>query len=414
MNFLSGLTPSLRRDLLVLFTAGLLFWSSMASLLPVLPLYIRDVGGSNQDVGIVMGAFAIGLLCFRPRLGQLSDRPGGRKQVLLIGMIVCALGPIGFLFAHSIPALIAVRIFHGISIAAFSTAYSALVVDLSPPEQRGEVIGYMSLVNPIGVAVGPAIGGFLQAGVGYVPLFLLATGLGLVGVVCNLQVRSPAPAILSNHEPASPSESFWQVLLSPRIRIPAVTMLLIGMAFGILSTFVPLYIKETEVPLNPGLFYTAAALSSFMVRLVAGKASDRHGRGPLITVGLACYGLSMLLLFFAQTATTFLLAGLLEGAGAGIFLPTTIALMADRATAEERGRVFSLCMAGFDLGIAIAGPSLGFIADLVSYRGLFGLAAALAGLGLALFITCSGKNLGHSIRFALAGGVDSYALKESV
>ncbi len=48
-----------RRSLLILFAAGLFFWSSMGSLLPTLPAYVSDVGGTPQQVGIVMGSFAI-------------------------------------------------------------------------------------------------------------------------------------------------------------------------------------------------------------------------------------------------------------------------------------------------------------------------------------------------------------------
>lgn len=54
------------------------------------------------------------------------------------------------------------RAFHGVSIAAFTTGYSALVVDLSPPKQKGELIGYMSLAVPIGMAIGPAMGGIFR------------------------------------------------------------------------------------------------------------------------------------------------------------------------------------------------------------------------------------------------------------
>ncbi|MBD1941383.1 MFS transporter, partial [Coleofasciculus sp. FACHB-712] len=96
------LEPPSRRNLLVLFTAGLLFWSSMASLLPTLPLYIEDVGGTTQQIGIVMGSFALGLVLCRSWLGRLADRRG-RKVVLLIGMTVAAIAPLGYLVVKSIP-----------------------------------------------------------------------------------------------------------------------------------------------------------------------------------------------------------------------------------------------------------------------------------------------------------------------
>ena len=161
LKVFSQLEPHLRRSLLTLFAAGLLFWSSIAALLPTLPLYIQFVGGNSQQIGIVMGSFAIGLLLFRPMLGRMAD-DRSRKLVLLIGVAVVAIAPLGYLFITSIPLLMVLRAFHGISVAAFTTGFSALVADLSPPNQRGELIGYMSLVNPIGVAIGPALGGFIQ------------------------------------------------------------------------------------------------------------------------------------------------------------------------------------------------------------------------------------------------------------
>ena len=407
MKIFSSLNPATQHNLLVLFATGLLFWSSLAALLPTLPLYVRDVGGTKQQVGIVIGAFAVGLLLFRPWLGRLSDRKG-RRIVLLLGLAAVAIAPLGYLITQSIPLLIAIRVFHGLSIAAFTTAYSILVVDLSPPQNRGEVIGYMSLVNPIGVALGPAIGGFVQAWVGYTPLFLLSAGLGFAGLISGLWIQAPLPAVEMITD--TTKGAFWQLLLSPRLRTPTLALLLVGLAFGVLSTFVPLFIQEAEVQLNAGLFYTAAAAAGFSVRLLTGRASDRYGRGRFITLGLLLYALTMLLLWSAHSAMAFLLAGLLEGAGTGIFLPLMMALVADRSETHERGRVFSLCVGGFDLGIAIAGPVLGSFAESIGYRGIFGLASGLAFLSVLVFITQCNKTVPHSLSFALGDGRDLYAL----
>lgn len=407
MKIFSALEPAVRQNLLILFGVGLLFWASLATLLPTLPLYVRDVGGATSQVGIVMGAFAVGLLLFRPWLGQLADRRG-RRLVLLIGLAAVAIAPLGYLVTQAIPLLMVVRAFHGISIAAFTTAYSTLTVDLSPPSQRGEVIGYMSLVNPVGVAIGPAIGGFLQAWAGYTPLFLLSAGLGFAGLVGALWLPAPTPTA----QPLVDSRrgSFWRLLLSPRLRTPTLSLLFVGLAFGVLSTFVPLFMQEAGVQLNAGLFYTAAAVASFSVRLLTGRASDRYGRGRFITLGLLLYALTMLLLWSAHSTAVFLLAGLLEGGGTGIFLPLMVALVADRSEAHERGRVFSLCVGGFDLGIAIAGPALGFLAEQSGYRGIFGLASGLAFLSVLVFVTQGSKTLTDSLQFALGNGRDLYAL----
>jgi MFS family permease len=408
LKLLKTLSPKLRRDLLVLFAAGLLFWSGLAALLPTLPLYIRDAGGTSQDIGTVMGAFAVGLLVSRPWLATLADRRG-RKIVLLIGISAVAIAPLGYLVTNSIPLLMAIRAFHGISISAFALAYTALVVDLSPVEHRGELIGYMSLVNPLGLALGPAMGGFLQESVGYAPMFLAAATLGSLGWICTSQVREPE--VIRDSLNCREDGQFWRSLNSPRIRIPATVLLLIGLAFGTLSTFVPLFIQEVGVNLNVGLFYTAAAIASFAIRIIAGRASDRYGRGLFITFSLVFYTTAMLLLWQANSTPTFLLAGTMQGAGAGTLIPMIAALMADRSHADERGKVFGLCMVGFDVGIAIAGPLAGAIATQIGYKSVFGLTAGLAFLSLLVFLTLSSKNLRHSFRFATGRGEDIYAIR---
>lgn len=412
MNIFRDIEPQPRRSLLTLFTAGLLFWSSMASLLPTLPLYVQSVGGTKQQIGFVMGAFAIGLLLSRAQLGKIADSRG-RKQVLLLGASVAAIAPLGYLLAQSIPLLLLIRAFHGISIAAFTTAYSALVTDLSPPGKRGELIGYMSLVSPIGLAFGPAIGGFVQAWVGYTPLFAMSAAFAATAVFFTCKIAEPNFADLTKSDLLSEdknSQKYWQMLWNPRVRIPALVLLVVGLVFGTLSTFMPLFIQETKANLNPGLFYSTAAIASFGMRVVTGRASDKYGRGLFISGGLICYILSMLLLYLANNSGAFLISALVEGCAGGTVMPMMVTLMSDRCEPHERGRLFSLCIGGFDLGLAMAGPTLGFVAEQVGYRNMFGFAAALAGLALLIFITQSSKGLSNSMKFAIGRGKDVYAL----
>jgi MFS family permease len=398
----------LRRNLLILFTAGLLFWSSMSSLLPTLPLYIDDVGASKQEIGIVMGSFAIGLLLSRPMLGRLADERG-RKIVLLIGTIVAAIAPFGYLATQSLGLLILVRIFHGVSIAAFTTGYSALVADLAPTETRGEIIGYMTLATPLGLAIGPALGGYLEATSGYGILFLFCAELGFVALLGIVQVTNPP--VQTRQQIEADNRNFWQILGSPRVRVPTIVMLLVGLSLGAVHTFVSLFLKSTDVDFNGGLFFTAAAISSFSIRVFAGKASDRFGRGLFITFGIFCYVLALILLWQANSAIFFLLAAIAEGAGGGTLISMMVTMMADRSLPQERGQIFAICIAGLDLGIAIAAPLLGIIAEQVGYRDMFGYGAAITSVALVLFLTQSSKNLSNSLRFALGLAPDVYALK---
>ncbi|MEO1294499.1 MAG: MFS transporter, partial [Cyanobacteria bacterium J06636_16] len=394
MRIFAAFSPVLRWNLAVLFCAGLCFWAGLAGLLPTLPLFIETLGATGSQIGVVMASFALGLLATRPWLSRLADERG-RKLVLMVGIVAIAIAPFLYLLAIALPPLtwelswgdrtftingllilmMVFRAFHGVSIAAFVVAYSALVIDISPPANRGELIGYMSLVNPVGMALGPALGGFLFEWSDSFFVAFLAMGMaGILGVILVSQVKETYQPVPQDSTKTQPKPLFWRLLWTPRVRTPATILLLVGLAFGTLSTFVPLFVRETGIDLNVGLIYTASAIASFTSRLLVGRASDRHGRGRFITAGLLLYTLSMLVFWQAQTALVFLLAGLIHGSAGGTLIPMIAALMGDRSQPNERGKIFGLAMVGFDIGIALAGPLFGTFADWVSYRDSFGLA----------------------------------------
>ncbi len=399
-----------RRNFIFLFAVALLFWVGLTTLLPTLPVYAQDIGASRQEVGFVMGAFAIGLLGSRLWLGKLVDRRG-RKIAILIGTLVGGIAPLGYLLVNSVYPLMAIRAFHGISVAAFATGYSALIVDLAPPKQRGEIIGYMSLAVPIGMALGPALGGYTAEVLGYPVLFSMSSGLGFLGFFLTQQVReSRLEHIEGQTKAIADSRTIKQLLTTQSLLIPSLVLLLVGFVFGNLATFLPLYIEEIKLDLNTGLFYSTAAIASFVARIWTGQASDIYGRGVFISVSLVSYVVSMSILAGAETVNLFLLAAILEGIGGGVLIPMTIALISDRSSAQERGQVFAVCISGFDVGIALAGPLFGYLEEFIGFRGLFVVTSALATLALVLFALQSNPSLKGSLSFALGQDEDHYAL----
>jgi MFS family permease len=440
-------------NLLILFLCAFFFWISITILLPTLPAYLQDIGATAQQIGFIMGCFAIGLLCSRIFLGNLADEGlsqflrdsslnkgitnflikwaesiigqlihyPSRKIVILIGTLVAGIAPLGYLVFNSIPELILVRAFHGISIAAFTTGYSALVVDLSPPKQKGELIGYMSLAIPMGMAIGPMFGGFLQESVSYQVLFLVCTSCGLTAFVLasclreleSTQVKYSNPHTTSHlSENFSVSRSFGELITHPSFAVPAIILLLIGCLFGVLGTFLPLYIRELKVDFNTGLFYTVAAIASFIVRLLSGKASDKYGRGLFISSSILCYMISMILLSIAQSNNVLLLSAVIEGIGAGVLVPITLALISDRCLAQERGKAFAVCITGFDVGVAVGGPVFGSLVLHLGYRFLFAITAMMAMTALIIFAIFSNKDIINSWRFSVGNAPDLHAVKD--
>jgi len=409
-NLLS-LKPQTKYNLLLLFAGGLFFWTSVSFLLSTLPTYVQDVGATTEEVGQVMGSFAIGLLLFRPWLGQVADRRS-RKLVILIGTLVTGIAPIFYIFGQSILALAATRAFHGISIAAFTIGYSALVVDFAPRSQRATLIGYMNLVVPLGMGIGPALGGFLVSSIGYKFLFMVSASCGMVSFILASQLKKNSQNI-SNAQSKNLAKkrrnTFVQLAQDPALITPAIILLIIGVVFGSLVAFLPLYVRDLNLDFNVGFFYTMTAISSFAVRLFIGQFADRYGRGLAISSSLLCYLVSMILLAIADNAAILLCSALIEGLAGGIAIPMLLALISDRSNSNEQGKVYALCLSGFDLGLAIAGPVLGKLEQTLNYRGLFLLVAFLSAIALIIFMTTSSKNRSHSLKFALGLEADLYA-----
>ena len=408
---LLSLKPRTKYNLILLFTAGLFFWTSVTCLLSTLPTYIQDVGATTEQVGRVMGCFAIGLLCFRPWLGKIADCRS-RKLVILIGTMVAGIAPLGYIFVQSITGLGAIRAFHGISIAAFTIGYGALVVDFAPRLQRATLIGYMNVVAPIGMGLGPALGGFLVASTGYQLLFTVSASFGVFSLIFASQLpKKPQYTTNPHHKtlPQQPLRSFGQLAQDSALITPAIILLIIGLVFGALITFLPLYVRDLKLDFNVGFFYSMAAISSFAVRLFIGQFADRYGRGLAISSSLVCYLVSMALLTIADSSQLLLWSALIEGLAGGIAIPMILALISDRSDRNEQGKVYALCLGGFDLGMAIAGPVLGKLEKTLSYSGLFFLATVLSAIALIIFMTCSSKSVSHSLRFALGREGDLYA-----
>ncbi len=354
-NIIWTLEPINRLNLLFLFCSALGFWVSVTSLLPTLPTYIQDIGGSLQQVGLVTGSFAIGLLISRPFFGQFVDKYG-RKYAVLVGTFVVAIATLGYIFTKSIFLIIVLNFFLGLARAAFATGYTTLVVDLAPAKHRGEIIGYLTLATPIGLAIGPALGGFLQEWIGYIPLFITSSGFAFLAFFFAYQTKENF--ILEEKQTISRTNSrsyMWGLFSQKKFYVPVFILFLIGFVMGTWITFLPLFVRSFYPHLNAGWFFTTSAIASFSSIVFMGKASDSIGRGRLISFSLFCYCFSMLLIFLNYTSSMLFLSACFKGIAAGILIPTTIALISDRAEIHQRGQVYSICLGGLDIGMAIAG-----------------------------------------------------------
>jgi len=373
----------------------ILFFTSLAALLPM-SQYIENIGGNKSQIGIVMSAFALGVLLFRPLVGKNVDNVG-RKAVLIFGALIFIIAPLIYIWVNSVTVLIPVRIFHGLGLAAFGKASITLITDAAPKDHRGEVISYTGMINTIAFASGPALGFFVFEKWGYDALFSLTSALGFACLVLSLFINE------TKSDSQEPSKlNYREVIKSRRIVVAASVTLIIGLVHGGVMFYIPIFLKD--IAINKGLFYTTYGVAAFMVRVVVGPLSDRLGRGPFIVAALSFLAIGVFMLSQAAGVALMFSSAILYGFGFGSYQPTLTALVADNTQEETRGKIFSFYYGGFDLGISIAGVVLGAIAESLGLEIMFIVCGGFTLVGILIFTTSMESSISASIRCAMQLG----------
>jgi MFS family permease len=102
---------------------------------------------------------------------------------------------------------------------------------------------------------------------------------------------------------------------------------------------------------NKGLFFMYFTLASLAIRFFAGQVSDRYGRVAVLKVATALLALSMVLIGFASSSSTLLLAACVLGIAQGMNSPTITAWTVDLSHKAHRGRALATMYIGMELGI---------------------------------------------------------------
>ncbi|HUP20499.1 MAG TPA: MFS transporter [Gemmatimonadota bacterium] len=374
---------SRRREMTLLFGALGSFFFSLSMLLPTLPLYVRDLGGSPVEVGLVMGVFSLGVLAARPVVGRAIDTRGHRFLIVVGSLLVVAVAPLYLAFS-TVVALVLIRIVHGAGLSAFTTATTTMAADLAPPERRTEFLGWISTSSILAFAVGPPIGIALAERAGYRALFLAVGGAAALSAFLGA-LLTPCPR--DEDEPGP--MNYRAAILRREVIVPTLTLLLVTLAHGGTFTFLPILLEE-RLAFNLGFFFLAYSVASLLVRIFAGRLSRGVGDGPMVWGGLALYAVGMALLPRVDDLPSMLIAALFFGAGFGIYQPAVYGLVANVATDRTRGMVFSFFLAAFDLGIALGGLVAGPVVARAGIPALlYGLAIVPLAAG-ALFVRALG------------------------
>src|SRR5690349_7688277 len=126
----------------------------------------------------------------------------------------------------------------------------------------------------------------------------------------------------------------------------------------------------------------ALALAVFL--LTAGSLADRFGRRKLFLIGLTMFSAASLLCALAPSAGALIAARIVQGLGAAVVFPSSLAILAEAFQGAERRRAIGAWGATIGLAFA-AGPLIGgLLVDLLGWRAIFATSFVLGAPTLLL------------------------------
>jgi MFS family permease len=249
---------------------------------------------------------------------------------------------------HSIAGFLLLRFFHGFSTGFKPTATSAYGADVVHESRRGEALGALAIGYTLGSSVGPIIGSYLVVQYSFNVMFIASAALALGSVAILYNIRETLP---------NPQPFRWSLLHIPRNEIiersalkPALVLLLLSVSLGACVTLAPDFSVSLGM-LNKGLFFTCFTITSLLIRLIAGKSSDRYGRPIILFFSSAAMMASMLVLAFTHTSWMFLLGSGIFGMSLGMNSPTVAAWAVDRCAIHNRGKAVATVYIALEAGI---------------------------------------------------------------
>jgi MFS family permease len=332
----------------------------------VLPHFVKDeLGGSDLEVGIVSGAFALtGIVC-RPIAGNLADRRG-RKPTVIGGAFLAAIAGALYFVPAGIPGLLVARFFLGAGEGTVFTAGSAWNVDMAPEERRGRMIGLYGLAIWTGLTLGPPIGVLLQDAGGFNLVWAFACGAPLLGAV--IASRLPEAPVVGGERSRGP-------FISREALGPGVTFALSVVGFAAVSAFIVLSLDQRGIGHGAEVFSVFAG-TVVATRLLAGGLPDRVGAARCAVGAALIEALGLLLLGAAESLPVVIVGAIAMGAAFSLLFPSLSLLAVDRVVPERRGAAMGTFTASFDLGMLTGSPAVGAAAALGGYSAAFYLACA--------------------------------------
>jgi MFS family permease len=362
-----------------------------------LPLYAKQLSGSNAFSGAMLMVYSIAALVARPVAGIVSDK-FGRVRLLIASALICAVACALYGLTTSMILLLVIRAFNGFAFGVHSTCGGAAAADVIPKSRMAEGIGYFGLYATVASAFAPiialAIIGERQISE-FQTLFFLAAGLCLMSMIADScityerkrkkgKLDATESISIKKEEPAGPLPKTF-LGFEYAVFLPVAVLILMFFAMSSINTFLALF-ADTRHLGNIGLYFTFSAIGMLLSRILFGRMTDKRGPDIVVIPGLIGTAVCLAMIPFVHDPWFLFIIGLPMGLSQGAVGPSINSMIFLRCSPQRRGTASAAYFAAIDIGFTIGGIVFGFVADVISYSFVYWISAFLVLIALGLYI----------------------------
>lgn len=364
---------------------------------PVLPLFVRGMGGSPEIIGIISAVSPLAGILFSFPVGIISDRIGKRRILLLSGTVFLT-APLLYVLVADPWYLVPVRFFHGLATAILGPVASAAIAEAYESD-RGEKLGTYSSATLFGRAIAPIVGGglisyFMYKGglFPYKSVYIAAFLASIPAFILCFFIRNGGRHVATGMSRSKPArqdfhDSVKYFFREPRLVSTALVDMATYFAFGAFETYLPVYLADNGFSAGLiGFIFSMQILAIAVTKPLFGKAADRMDKRIQITAGLLVIGVSMLCLTLFISRIFVISISLLFGLGMSFSTVATSAYTGDVAAKAKLGTSMGALSSVMDIGHSSGPLVTGFVITWFSVQAGFTTSFLLCSIVAFVFI----------------------------
>jgi PPP family 3-phenylpropionic acid transporter len=340
-------------------------YAAQGAYIPFLSVFFARHDLLGSEIGLLGAVGPLMALLVAPGLLALADRLGWRVRLLTLCLAATALILLLMALPDSFAGFLVVMTLLSLAGSPILSISDGLVARMAV--RRGLAFGKMRLWGSLSWAIASVIGGALWQEVGFFLMFPVASLLLLAAIPFARLLEEDR--IVESH--ARPRLKV--VIADVRIRVVLIATFLLGLAMSVTMVFAPVYLdKVGGGQFLVGLFFAVLAVTELPVMHWSDAILKRLG-GPLtLILSYALFGSAYLGLSLITSPVLLLGVGVIHGLGFGLFLPTTVRLVADWGPPEWSSTSQGIMNAGlWGLAPLLAGPLGGIVYDSLGPAAVF-------------------------------------------